>query len=71
MDEGPREQGHLHLLEHLIFHGSEEYPERRAPVYARSSRHETHHGLNAVTSYDETVYRLHLSKADHNASRRR
>jgi zinc protease len=65
--EGPREQGFMHLLEHMIFHGSENIPEGALPLML------SHRGLkrwtdfNAYTSYDETVYRLDLSRADSGA----
>ncbi len=65
--EGEREQGFMHLLEHLIFHGSQNIPDRALPLML------THRGLkrtsdfNAFTSFDETVYRLDLARADRNA----
>jgi zinc protease len=67
MDEGPREQGHLHLIEHLIFHGSENIPSGALPFMLAHRGMKRITDFNAVTSYDETVYRLDLSKADHNA----
>ncbi len=65
--EEEREQGYLHLIEHLIFHGSTNIPEGALPLML------AHRGLkrltdfNAFTSFDETVYRLDLGMADHNS----
>jgi zinc protease len=67
MDEEEGEQGYLHLLEHRIFHGSENIPAGALPLMLAHRGMERLTDFNAVTSYDETVYRLDLSKADHNA----
>jgi zinc protease len=67
MDESQREQGYFHLLEHLIFHGSENIPSGALPLMMAHRGMKRRTDFNAVTSYDETVYRLDLSMADHNA----
>jgi zinc protease len=67
MDEEDGEQGHLHLLEHLIFHGSENIPAGALPLMLAHRGMKRLTDFGAVTSYDETVYRLDLAKSDHNA----
>lgn len=63
-DEGKKERGFAHLLEHLIFHGTPKIPEGSLPLMLahRGMRHWS--DMNAFTSYDETVYRLDLMRAD-------
>jgi zinc protease len=62
--EGPRELGFMHLIEHMIFHGTPNIPEGSLPLML------AHRGLkrltdfNAFTGYEETVYRLDLQRAD-------
>jgi zinc protease len=67
MDEAEGEQGYLHLLEHLIFHGSDNIPPGALALMFAHRGMKRITDFNAVTSYDETVYRLDLSKSDHNA----
>jgi zinc protease len=67
MDEEKGEQGHLHLLEHLIFHGSENIPAGALPLMLAHRGMKRVDDFNAVTSYDETVYRLDLANSDRNA----
>ena len=67
MDEEEKEQGHLHLLEHLIFHGSENIPPGALPLMLAHRGMKRLTDFNAVTSYDETLYRLDLAQSDHNA----
>jgi zinc protease len=62
--EAIREQGFVHLIEHLIFHGTANIPEGSLPMML------SHRGLrrwtdfDAYTSYDETVFRLNLGRSD-------
>lgn len=62
--EGTSERGFAHLLEHLIFHGTPNIPEGSLPLMLahRGMRHWS--DFNAFTSYDETVYRLDMTRAD-------
>lgn len=62
--EGKGEQGHVHLIEHLIFHGTPNIPEGSLPLMLahRGLRHWS--DINAYTSFDETVYRLDMTRAD-------
>jgi zinc protease len=62
--EGDREQGQMHLIEHLIFHGTPNIPEGSLPLMLahRGMRHWS--DMDAYTSYDETVFRLEMSRAD-------
>ncbi len=65
--EGEREQGFIHLLEHLIFHGSQNIPDRALPLMLAHRGLKRTSDFNAFTSFDETVYRLDLARADRNA----
>jgi zinc protease len=62
--EGPRERGFVHLIEHLVFHGTPNIPEGSFALML------AHRGLrrwtdfDAFTSFDETVYRLDMAKSD-------
>lgn len=63
-DEGPREEGFLHLVEHMIFHGSETLPEGSLPLFLSTQGLRRWSDFNAYTDYAETVFRLDLAKAD-------
>lgn len=63
-DEGTREQGFMHLLEHLIFEGSANLPRGALPLMLRHQGLARWTDFDAFTSFDETVFRLDLSKAD-------
>lgn len=62
--EEDRERGFIHLIEHLIFHGTPNIPEGALPLMLahRGMRHWS--DFNAFTSYDETVYRLDMTRSD-------
>lgn len=62
-DESEREQGFAHLVEHMIFHGSENIPEGALPFMLSHQGLKRWTDFNAYTSYDETVYRLDLAKS--------
>jgi zinc protease len=61
--EGEGERGFIHLIEHLIFHGTANIPEGSLPLMLahRGMRHWS--DFNAFTSYDETVYRLDMTRS--------
>lgn len=63
-DEGEREIGFAHIVEHMIFHGSEGIPEGALPLMLSSRGLRRWTDFNAFTSHDETVYRLDLARAD-------
>jgi zinc protease len=63
-DESPREIGFAHLIEHMIFHGTEAIPEGALPLMLSSRGLRRWSDFNAFTSHDETVYRLDLGRAD-------
>jgi zinc protease len=63
-DESPREIGFAHLIEHMIFHGTEAIPEGALPMMLSSRGLRRWSDFNAFTSHDETVYRLDLGRAD-------
>ena len=64
MDESDAEQGLAHLLEHMAFDGSTHVP--NGEMIKILERHGLAFGAdtNASTSWEETVYKLDLPKAD-------
>ena len=62
--EDRKEQGYLHLIEHLLFQGTVNIPEGSLPLMLahRGLRHWS--DVNAFTSFDETVYRIDMTRAD-------
>ncbi|HEX8214886.1 MAG TPA: pitrilysin family protein [Allosphingosinicella sp.] len=62
--EGERELGFMHLIEHLIFHGSANIPEGALPLMLSHQGLKRWTDFNAFTSFEETVYHLDLAKAD-------
>jgi zinc protease len=64
MLEGEREQGFMHLIEHMIFHGSANIPEGALPLMLAQRGLRRWTDFDAYTSHDETVYRLDLAQAD-------
>ena len=64
MVEGEREQGFMHLIEHMIFHGSTNIPEGALPLMLAHQGLRRWTDFDAFTSHDETVYRLDLGRAD-------
>lgn len=62
--EGPREQGFVHLLEHLIFHGTPNIPEGSLSLMLAHRGLRRWSDFEAFTSFDETVYRLDMAKSD-------
>jgi zinc protease len=65
--EGEREQGFAHLVEHMIFHGSQNIPEGALPMLLSQQGLKRWSDFGAYTSYDETVFQLDLGKADRGA----
>jgi zinc protease len=63
-DESAQEIGFAHLVEHMIFHGSEGIPEGALPLMLSTRGLKRWSDFNAFTSHDETVYRLDLGRAD-------
>lgn len=65
--EGARQQGYMHLLEHLIFQETKNLPEGALQLMLSRDGLQRWSDFNAFTSFDETVYRLDLSRADRRA----
>jgi zinc protease len=63
-DESAQEIGFAHVVEHMIFHGTERIPEGALPLMLSSRGLRRWSDFNASTSHDETVYRLDLGRAD-------
>jgi zinc protease len=57
-DELGPETGVAHFLEHMLFNGTERYPENELVDVLRGFGAEFGPDVNAYTSYDETVYEL-------------
>ena len=64
MLERESEQGFMHLIEHMIFHGSANIPEGALPMMLAHQGLRRWTDFDAFTSHDETVYRLDLGRAD-------
>ena len=62
--EEAREAGSMHLIEHLIFHGSANLGRGVLPLMLQHQGMRRFSDFNAYTTADETVYRLDLAKAD-------
>ena len=62
--EVERELGFMHLIEHLIFHGTPSIPEGSLPLMLEHRGMRRFDDFNAFTLYDETVYRLDMARSD-------
>ncbi|MGI9645043.1 MAG: M16 family metallopeptidase [Ilumatobacteraceae bacterium] len=58
------QDGGAHFLEHMLFNGTEEFPENELIAVLRSFGAAFGADINAYTSYDETVYELSVPTAD-------
>jgi zinc protease len=56
--------GVAHFLEHMLFNGTEQFPENELVAVLRSFGAAFGADINASTSYDETVYELTVPTAD-------
>ena len=63
-DELGVETGVAHFLEHMLFNGTEQYPENALIDVLREFGAEFGPDINAYTSYDETVYELDVPSDD-------
>lgn len=59
-NEGPGEAGMAHLLEHMLFKGTEAHPDPKQTFADRALR------FNGTTSYDRTNYFAHFTASDEN-----
>lgn len=62
--EDDTQAGGAHFLEHMLFNGTEEFPENELIAVLRSFGAGFGADINAYTSYDETVYELTMPTAD-------
>lgn len=62
--EGARQSGSMHVLEHMIFHGSANLPQGALLLMLRAAGMARPADFGGFTSHDETVYRLDLTRAD-------
>lgn len=58
--EDPDQIGIAHFLEHMSFNGSEHFPKQELVNFMESMGMRLGPGVNADTSFDETVYMLHV-----------
>lgn len=56
--------GGAHFLEHMLFNGTEQFPENELIAVLRSFGAGFGADINAYTTYDETVYELSMPTAD-------
>ena len=62
--EDETQAGGAHFLEHMLFNGTEQFPENELVDVLRSFGAAFGADINAYTSYDETVYELAMPTAD-------
>lgn len=62
--EDDTQTGAAHFLEHMLFNGTEQFPENELIAVLRSFGAAFGADINAYTSYDETVYQLTMPTAD-------
>ena len=62
--QGDDQVGGAHFLEHMLFNGTEKFPENELIAVLRSFGAGFGADINAYTSYDETVYELSMPTAD-------
>lgn len=62
--------GLAHLLEHMLFNGTRDFPEQELVQFLESIGMGFGPDLNAYTSYDETVYQLRMPTDDPDILRR-
>ena len=64
VDEAPDQSGVAHFVEHMLFNGTEQFPENELIDVLRGFGAEFGADINAYTSYDETVYQLTVATDD-------
>ena len=69
VDEDPDQSGVAHFLEHMLFNGTEEFPENELIATLRRFGASFGADINAYTSYDETVYELTMPTRTTRSSR--
>ena len=62
--EDDAQDGGAHFLEHMLFNGTEEFPENELIAVLRSFGAGFGADINAYTDYDETVYQLTMPTED-------
>ena len=62
--EDETQSGGAHFLEHMLFNGTEQFPENELIDVLRSFGAAFGADINAYTTYDETVYELTMPTAD-------
>ncbi|NLK67304.1 MAG: insulinase family protein [Campylobacteraceae bacterium] len=65
-DERDDEQGIAHFVEHMAFNGTEEFSKNELIKALESLGVQFGADLNAMTSFDETIYKLDIKKDDEN-----
>ncbi|MEA3336413.1 MAG: insulinase family protein [Chloroflexota bacterium] len=62
--ENEDQKGLAHLLEHMLFNGTRRFPKTQLVGFLQSLGIEFGPDVNAYTSFDETVYMLHIPTDD-------
>lgn len=60
LQEENNEKGYAHFLEHMLFNGSEDFPDRKAIDTLQAMGYRYGRDINAYTTYERTVYELSL-----------
>ena len=71
VDQTDEQDGVAHFLEHMLFNGTEEFPENELVATLRSFGASFGADVNAYTTYDETVYELTMPTAGPGRGRHR
>ncbi|MDD4309612.1 MAG: insulinase family protein [Candidatus Cloacimonetes bacterium] len=64
VNEDDDQRGLAHVVEHMAFNGSKNFPRTEMVEYLSSIGMDFHNGLNGGTSYDYTVYQFKLPTED-------
>jgi zinc protease len=68
--EDPDQRGLAHFVEHMAFNGSQHFPKQELIKFMESIGMRLGPGVNADTSFDETVYTLHVPTDNAEAMRK-
>jgi zinc protease len=66
LQEDPDQNGVAHFTEHLLFNGTEKYPENKLLDFLEKTGARFGADINAYTSYDQTVYMIPIANEGDN-----
>lgn len=64
LQETDQQRGYAHFVEHMVFRGTENFPDKTLQARLRDLGVDIGQHSNAYTSFNETVYWVHLNTAD-------